>query len=69
MCIVSAKSVTLRASYSHHARVGHNVKSTAAITYILDNRIMDEVGGSASCAIHPATEEARPFLAPIDVGA
>src|SRR5215831_5989120 len=49
--IVSAKSFTLRASYSHHTRVGHNVKSRAATTYVLYNRIMDEVSGSSSYAI------------------
>jgi len=53
--IVSAKSFTLRGSYSHHARVGHNVKSRAAITDILYNRIMDEVGGSASYGIDLCT--------------
>jgi hypothetical protein len=49
--IVSAKSFTLRASYSHHARVGHNVKSRAATNYIFYNRIMDEVSGSSSYGI------------------
>jgi len=53
--IVSAKSFTLRASYSHHTRVGHNVKSRAATTYVLYNRIMDEVSGSSSYAIDLCT--------------
>lgn len=49
--IASARSFTLRACYSHHARVGHNVKSRAATNYILYNRIMDEQTGRASYAI------------------
>ena len=47
---IGAKSFTLRASYSHHTRVGHNVKSRAAATYVLYNRIMDEVSGGAAAA-------------------
>lgn len=39
---------TLRYSYSHHAKIGHNVKSRARENYILYNRIMDEVTGSSS---------------------
>lgn len=39
---------TLRFSYSHHARVGHNVKSRAQESYILYNRIMDEAEGDSS---------------------
>lgn len=35
--------------------MGHNVKSRAAITDILYNRIMDEVGGSASYGIDLCT--------------
>jgi hypothetical protein len=49
--VVSARSFTLRASYSHHARVGHNVKSRAVRNALLYNRIMDETDGSASYAI------------------
>ena len=45
------KSFTLRGSYSHHARVGHNVKSRAQTNYILYNRIMDEAKGTASYAV------------------
>ncbi|MHC4149648.1 MAG: right-handed parallel beta-helix repeat-containing protein, partial [Planctomycetota bacterium] len=41
----------LRYSYSHHARVGHNVKSRAKRNYIFYNRIMDENDGNASYAI------------------
>ena len=44
--IVSAKSFTFRASYSHHAMIGHGVKSRAATNYILYSRIMDEVIGT-----------------------
>ena len=49
----SAASFTLRASSSHHARVGHNVKSRAARTDILYNRIMDEADGPATRSICP----------------
>ena len=45
------KRFTLRFSYSHHARIGHNVKSRARENFILYNRIMDEVDGSSSYAI------------------
>jgi len=53
--IVSAKSFTLRASYSHHTRGGHNVKSRAATTYVLYSRIMDEVSGSSGYGIDLCT--------------
>lgn len=42
---------TLRASYVHHARVGHNVKSRARESHILYNRIADEQTGTGSYAI------------------
>jgi hypothetical protein len=42
---------TLRYSYSHHASIGHLVKSRAAENYILYNRIMDEAGGTSSYQI------------------
>jgi Right handed beta helix region len=51
MYIGKIKRFTLRGSYSHHARVGHNVKSRALTSYILYNRIMDEATGTASYAI------------------
>ena len=51
MYIGKIKSFTLRGSYSHHARVGHNVKSRALTNYILYNRVMDEATGTASYAI------------------
>ncbi len=46
--IGAVKRFTLRASYSHHARIGHNVKSRALENFILYNRIMDEQTGTAS---------------------
>jgi hypothetical protein len=49
--IGSAKTFTFRSSYSHHAMIGHGVKSRAAINYILYSRIMDEVIGASSYAI------------------
>lgn len=42
---------TLKHSYSHHAYIGHNVKSRAQENYILYNRIMDEASGQSSYAI------------------
>lgn len=39
---------TLRYSYSHHAQIGHTVKSRALENYILYNRIMDEADGTSS---------------------
>jgi len=45
------RSFTLRYSYSHHAIVGHNVKSRAIKNYIVYNRIADEQDGRASLAI------------------
>jgi hypothetical protein len=49
--IGKVKRFTLRASYSHHTEIGHNVKSRAAENYILYNRVMDETTGNASYAI------------------
>ncbi len=46
-----AKSFTLRNSYSHDAKIGHLVKTRADTSYILYNRIMDEVTGTASYEI------------------
>ena len=49
--IGTVRSFTLRYSYSHHAVIGHNVKSRAIKNYILYNRIADEQDGRASYAI------------------
>jgi len=49
--IGTVRSFTLRYSYSHHAIIGHNVKSRAIKTYLLYNRIADEQDGRASHAI------------------
>ena len=49
--INDVKRFTLLGSYSHHARIGHNVKSRAHENHILYNRIMDEATGTASYAI------------------
>ena len=48
---VSGSRFTLRHSYSHHARIGHLVKSRAQENYILYNRIMDEADGTSSYTI------------------
>lgn len=42
---------TLRHSYSHHAKIGHNVKTRARENFILYNRIMDEENGTSSYAV------------------
>jgi hypothetical protein len=42
---------TLRGCYSHHAKVGHIVKSRAQTNYILYNRLMDEADGTSSYTI------------------
>jgi len=44
-------SFTLRFSYTHHAIIGHNVKSRAQVNYILYNLIIDEEDGTASYEI------------------
>jgi len=47
----ATKSFTLRNSYSHHAKVGHNLKSRALENHVLYNRLMDETSGTASYEI------------------
>ena len=42
------KSLTIRRSYIHHARIGHQIKSRAQRTWVLYNRIMDEDQGASS---------------------
>jgi hypothetical protein len=44
----SIARLSVRGSYFHHAKVGHLLKSRAAINDIRYNRLTDEVGGSAS---------------------
>ena len=44
----NVRSFTLRNSYVHHAKVGHNVKSRAQRNYILYNRLSDETDGTSS---------------------
>lgn len=45
------RSLTLRYSYVHATDEGHHVKSRAAVTYILYNRLSDEADGTASYEI------------------
>lgn len=40
--------LTVKQSYLHHAVVGHNLKSRAAISILTDNRLADESDGRAS---------------------
>jgi hypothetical protein len=52
MYIGNIRTFTMRFCYSHHAKIGHCVKSRANNNYILYNRIMDEDTGSASYLIN-----------------
>jgi hypothetical protein len=61
MYIGRIRSFKLIGSYSHLARVGHNVKSRARRNSILYCRIMDELSGSASYEID-LPEGGRSFL-------
>lgn len=45
------KKLTITKSYFHHARVGHQIKSRAAVNVIQGNRIEDGVGGKSSYLI------------------
>jgi hypothetical protein len=40
--------LTATGSYFHHGRIGHLIKSRAAVNHIHYNRLTDEVGGNAS---------------------
>jgi len=42
------KRFVMRFSYSHHAHVGHQIKSRALVNQIMYNRLMDERDGDAS---------------------
>lgn len=44
-------TLIFRHNYSHHAYIGHNLKTRAQNNYILYNRIMDENDGQSSRAI------------------
>jgi hypothetical protein len=52
MYIGNIRNFTMRFCYSHHAKVGHCVKSRARNNFIEYNRIMDEDTGSASYLIN-----------------
>jgi hypothetical protein len=52
MYIGNIRNFTMRFCYSHHAKVGHCVKSRAMNNFIEYNRIMDEDTGSASYLIN-----------------
>ena len=43
-----ANKLIFRYNYSHHANVGHNLKSRADTNYVYCNRIMDEATGNSS---------------------
>ena len=42
------RKLTVTGSYSHHARIGHLLKSRAKENWIFYNRLTDELGGTAS---------------------
>jgi hypothetical protein len=42
------RSLTFRYNYSHHTKIGHNLKSRASENFIYYNRIMDEESGYSS---------------------
>jgi len=48
MYIANCDTFSLSYSYSHHAKIGHEIKSRAKVNYILYNRIMNENDGTAS---------------------
>lgn len=45
------KELRFFCNYSHHANVGHNLKSRALVNYVVCNRIMDEATGNSSYLI------------------
>ncbi|MBN1377798.1 MAG: hypothetical protein JXA04_01030 [Gammaproteobacteria bacterium] len=45
------ETLIFRHNYSHHANIGHNLKTRARENYILYNRLMDETDGASSRAI------------------
>ncbi len=51
MYIGNIKKFTIQYSYTHHAKVGQNIKTRAEENYILYNRIMDSTDGTASRSI------------------
>ena len=51
MYIGRVNRLTVKYCYSHHAKVGHNLKSRARENFIMYNRIMDEREGSSSYAV------------------
>jgi hypothetical protein len=44
----SIAQLTVQGCYFHHGRIGHLIKSRAALNHILYNRLSDEAGGRAS---------------------
>jgi hypothetical protein len=49
--IDASERLIFRYNYSHHAHIGHNLKSRAAQNEVLYNRIMDEADGDSSYAV------------------
>ena len=51
MYILGVDKFTIRYSYTHHAKIGHNIKTRAKVNIIEYNRVMDEQDGTSSYAI------------------
>jgi hypothetical protein len=49
--IGAVRNLTFRWNYSHHTKVGHNLKTRALANYIIGNRIMDEAAGTSSFVV------------------
>lgn len=49
--IGNIRTLTFRSNYSHHAKIGHCLKSRAQTNYLIANRIMDEDDGTSSYTI------------------
>ncbi len=49
--IGNVRSFTMKFCYSHHSKIGHNVKSRANNNFIMYNRITDEMDGESSMNI------------------
>lgn len=49
--IGNVRTLTFRSNYSHHAKIGHCLKSRAQTNYLIANRIMDEDDGTSSYTI------------------
>lgn len=49
--IGNIRSLVFRYNYSHHAKIGHNLKSRARSNTLIGNRLMDEASGTSSYVV------------------